>query len=238
MKNFLSCYCSSTRRRVESPSLVNLTFPSHFLHTEIYNETSISLTKVWKRFIRFRGHRGGYMYKGGGNAIRVQATLTWTFFFFFFLKRVGHGNRTRIPLPLPPSFLPPISLSSPRPRFVPFFLQRVSHQRDTRRVLIMPQDRSPLSWPFHETPARAGATYYMPASFRFVLLRPPIVLVLSPYSTLLNVVALNGAEARAHSVNFSLVRTQEQGIDFLVTTRAKNSKIHFLAFSAMRWLCV
>lgn len=118
MKNFLSCYCSSTRRRVESPSLVNLTFPSHFLHTEIYNETSISLTKVWKRFIRFRGHRGGYMYKGGGNAIRVQATLTWTFFFFFFLKRVGHGNRTRIPLPLPPSFLPPIS---PPPPFRSFF---------------------------------------------------------------------------------------------------------------------
>lgn len=177
------------------------------------------------------------MYKGGGNAIRVQATLTWTFFFFFFLKRVGHGNRTRIPLPLPPSFLPPISLSSPRPRFVPFFLQRVSHQRDTRRVLIMPQDRSPLSWPFHETPARAGATYYVPASFRFVPLRPPIVLVLSPYSTLLNVVALKcgGSSSRCQFFPRTNARTRYRFPRHNSGEKFENSLPRFLRYAmAMR----
>lgn len=234
MKNFLSCYCSSTRRRVESPSLVNLTFPSHFLHTEIYNETSISLTKVWKRFIRFRGHRGGYMYKGGGNAIRVQATLTWTFFFFFFWNALDTVIEPVYPFLFPPpSFLPFLL----RPRFVPFFLQRVSHQRDTRRVLIMPQDRSPLSWPFHETPARAGATYYVPASFRFVPLRPPIVLVLSPYSTLLNVVALKcgGSSSRCQFFPRTNARTRYRFPRHNSGEKFENSLPRFLRYAmAMR----
>lgn len=58
---------------------------------------------------------GGYMYKSGGNAIRMYRPLSrGLFFFFFFLKRVGHGNRTRISPP-PPSFLPFLSLSPPPP---------------------------------------------------------------------------------------------------------------------------
>lgn len=38
------------------------------------------------------------------------------------------------------------------------------HTRDIRRVLIMLLDRWPLSWPFHEIPARSGTTYYVPGS--------------------------------------------------------------------------
>lgn len=153
------------------------------------------------------------MYKSGGNAIRMYRPLSrGLFFFFFFLKRVGHGNRTRIsPPPLLPSSRFSLSLPLLPFRFVPFFLQRVSHQRDARRVLIMPRDRSPLSWPFHGTPARAGATYYVPASFRFVPLSGSIVLVLSPYSTLLNVVALKcgGSSSRCQFFpRTSLARTE------------------------------